>query len=84
MNRFQRSGHSTIVDEIEEQLGNAGPPACIVVAVGGGGLLLGVLKGIERKGWTQTKILAMETYGADCYNKSVLAGELVAIPAITR
>ncbi|CAG0916420.1 unnamed protein product [Notodromas monacha] len=76
-------GHSSIIDEIEAQLGNQGPPSCIVIAVGGGGMLLGALKGLERKGWHDTKILVMETIGADCYNLSVKAGKLVAIPDIT-
>lgn len=39
-----------MIDEIEEQL-NGQKPACIVASVGGGGLLVGILQGMEKAGW---------------------------------
>ena len=47
-------GHATLIDEVKEQLSIRGitkPPTAVVVAVGGGGLLCGTLKGLERNGW---------------------------------
>jgi threonine dehydratase len=43
-----RAGHSTLLDELKVQLPRK--PSTIVLSVGGGGLLLGVLKGLERLG----------------------------------
>ncbi len=62
-------GHSFMIDEINEQL-NEDPstkgliPDAVVVCVGGGGLLKGVLLGLERVGWLNTKVYAAETEGA--------------------
>jgi L-serine/L-threonine ammonia-lyase len=76
-------GHSTLVDEIAEDLGGKSP-AAIVTCVGGGGLLAGCLRGVERAGWLdETLVVAMETIGADSLNASVLAGKLATLPAIT-
>ena len=75
-------GHSTLVDEIKEDLGRK--PAAIVTCVGGGGLLAGCLRGVERNGWRDdVVVVAMETIGADSLNASMRAGELVTLPAIT-
>jgi len=70
-------GHSKMVEEIKEDLPKGTKPGCIVVSVGGGGLLLGVMKGMENCGWTDVPILAMETLGSDCFYQSIMAGKLV-------
>ena len=54
-------GHSTIIEECYEQMEQ---PDMIVTSVGGGGLLMGILKGIEKVGWQNTKIVGVETEGA--------------------
>ncbi|KAJ3160159.1 hypothetical protein HDU86_000995 [Geranomyces michiganensis] len=41
-------GHSTIIDEISQQLPYGVVPDVVVCAVGGGGLLSGVIRGLER------------------------------------
>jgi len=50
-----RDGHATMIQEIKDDL-NGMKPSCFVVSVGGGGLLLGILKGLEATGtlneWT--------------------------------
>ncbi|CAG0892638.1 unnamed protein product [Darwinula stevensoni] len=74
-------GHSSVIDELKDQLGEE--PGLIVTCVGGGGLLLGIIEGLERVGWSRVPILCMETEGADCFNASVKAGHLVSIPDIT-
>ncbi|MCH2043751.1 MAG: pyridoxal-phosphate dependent enzyme [Saprospiraceae bacterium] len=55
------TGHSSMIEEVAEVIAE---PDAIVVSVGGGGLLCGVLEGLERIGWTQSKIIAAETHGA--------------------
>jgi len=73
-------GHATMVDEMAA----AGPkPGAVVLAVGGGGLLCGVLEGLWRNGWSDVPVVAVETEGADCYARSVAEGRPVALPRIT-
>lgn len=74
-------GHSTVVDELVMQLPEK--PSVIVAAVGDGGLLTGVLKGLERAGWKDVPVIAMETIGADCFNLSVKAKKMVVLDKIT-
>lgn len=74
------AGHASMVDEWVEQ----GPrPDLVVLAVGGGGLLCGVLEGMHHHGWTDVPVLAVETQGARSLNAAVEAGALVTLPAIT-
>lgn len=54
------------------------------MSVGGGGLLCGVIQGLEDVGWTDVPIIAMETVGADCFNAAVKAGRVVTLDDITR
>ena len=44
-------GHSSLVEELENQLD--APPAALVSCIGGGGLVLGLLEGLDRVGWHQ-------------------------------
>ncbi len=39
---------------------------------------------MEKVGWQDVPVLAMETVGADCFNKSIEADKVVTIPDITR
>ncbi|WP_366928018.1 pyridoxal-phosphate dependent enzyme [Corallococcus exiguus] len=73
-------GHSTMIDEMAA----AGPkPDAVVLAVGGGGLLCGVLEGLARNGWGDVPVVAAETQGADCYARSVAQGRPVELPGIS-
>ncbi|CAE7213038.1 Sds, partial [Symbiodinium natans] len=74
-------GHSTIVQELQSQL--PAPPDAIVTCVGGGGLLMGILQGVEAAGWSDTRVVACETQGASCLAQSLAKDELVTLPAIT-
>jgi len=38
---------------------------------------------IEFSGWEEVPVLALETVGADCFNKSIAAGKLVVLHEIT-
>lgn len=72
-------GHASLVREV----GEAGvKPDLVVLAVGGGGLLCGVLQGMHREGWKEAPVCAVETEGADSFSRSVQAGRLVTLPGI--
>ncbi|WP_338868338.1 pyridoxal-phosphate dependent enzyme [Myxococcus stipitatus] len=73
-------GHATMVDEMAA----TGPkPDAVVLAVGGGGLLCGVLEGMACNGWSDVPVVAAETEGADCYVRSLKQGRPVELAAIT-
>jgi L-serine/L-threonine ammonia-lyase len=74
-------GASTMIDEIKEQID--GKPDAVVCSVGGGGLFIGVMQGLDRHYGTNVQVLAMETKGADGLNLSLKAGALITLPAIT-
>jgi len=76
-------GHSTLVAEMEKQFGNEGAPDVIVCSVGGGGLFNGVMEGVEKAGWKDTTVLAVETEGAASLGESVKAGTHITLPGIT-
>ncbi|KAK9239090.1 tryptophan synthase beta subunit-like PLP-dependent enzyme [Lipomyces kononenkoae] len=83
-------GNSTMIDEIMEQLTEAGYDKSklktISCSVGGGGLFCGLVAGLKRhypSSGEQPVITAAETYGAESLNASLKAGELVTLPAIT-
>jgi L-serine/L-threonine ammonia-lyase len=74
------SGHSSIIDELAE----AGVrPGGIVASVGGGGLLCGLLEGLERHGWQDTTLITAETEGASCFAAAMEAQKPVRLSAIT-
>ena len=72
-------GHASLVREVRE----AGVrPDLVVLAVGGGGLLCGVLQGMHQAGWRDVPVCAVETEGADSFHRSVEAGRLVTLQGI--
>ncbi len=74
------AGHATMIDEAAAQLQRR--PGAVVVAVGGGGLLCGVLQGLQRVGWGEVPVLAVETTGAASLSAAMAAGALVTLPRI--
>jgi L-serine/L-threonine ammonia-lyase len=73
-------GHATLIDEVVA----AGVSFdCVVLAVGGGGLLAGVIQGLRRNGLAHVPVIAAETEGAASLHESLLAGERITLPAIT-
>ncbi len=70
-------GHASLVDELVQQC--LRPPDAIVLAVGGGGLLLGVLEGLRRVGWADTRVFAVEPEHAASLGPSLLAGHVVEL-----
>jgi L-serine/L-threonine ammonia-lyase len=73
-------GHSTMIDEVAK---SQGKPDLVVVTVGGGGLLCGVLEGMHRSGWSDVRVVAVETVGAESLHAAIAAGEAVSLPEIT-
>lgn len=68
-------------------MGNAAKPAnvdAIMCSVGGGGMFCGIMQGIEELGKrNSTKVIAVETEGADALSKALEKKEHVTLPAIT-
>jgi L-serine/L-threonine ammonia-lyase len=74
------SGHASMIDEVAA----SGPkPGAVLLAVGGGGLLAGVVEGLTRNGWADVPVLAVETQGAASLHAAMQAHERVELPALT-
>lgn len=74
-------GASTMVDELAEM---DEPIHGIVCSVGGGGLLNGLMAGLESRPWDEKpRVMAVETSGADSLNLCVRTGEHATLDAIT-
>ena len=72
------NGNATVSQEIRSQLGE--DPAIIVCSVGGGGLFSGIMRGL---GKASTKVIAVETIGAESLHLALKAGERISLPGIT-
>ncbi|RQM19835.1 hypothetical protein B5M09_003002 [Aphanomyces astaci] len=77
---FIREGHSSVIGELKDQL--PVQPDLVVVAVGGGGYFAGVCQGLNAHGWEATRVLAMETTGANKMERSMQAGKKVTLAKI--
>lgn len=74
-------GHATLIDECVADGVEFDAVAC---CVGGGGLLAGIVQGLQRNGLRHhVPVLAIETEGAASYAAALAAGEPVTLPAIT-
>lgn len=74
------TGHATMIDEVVRE---GKTFDAVVLSVGGGGLLCGVAEGLARNNLLDIPIIAVETRGAESLSRSVAAGSLVELPAIT-
>ena len=69
-------GHASLIDEMVK----AGlKPGAIAVAVGGGGLLCGILQGLHAHGLKNIPVIACEVKGAAKLNASLKQGKLASI-----
>ena len=74
------AGHSTMIDEVAD----AGVrPDAVVLSVGGGGLLCGVLEGLQRHGWIDIPVVAAETEGMASYAQSLASDAVVELPTVS-
>lgn len=72
-------GHAGMIDEVA----SAGlKPDAVVLSVGGGGLLAGVAEGLQRNGWDDVALVAVETEGAASLAAAVAARDHVALPSV--
>lgn len=72
-------GHSTLIDEVLEDCPQVD---AIVTSVGGGGLLSGILTGLNRHNRIDCRIIACETLGAASFAAAMEAGHPVRLPRI--
>ncbi|MBX3709911.1 MAG: pyridoxal-phosphate dependent enzyme [Gammaproteobacteria bacterium] len=72
-------GHSTMIDEVAQQCEK---PDAVITAVGGGGLLCGVLEGLERHRWSDILAFSVETEGAASFATSIKAGKIITLDRI--
>jgi len=73
-------GHASLVEEV---LASGLEPDAVVLSIGGGGLLCGVARGLQRAGLSQVTIVTAETMGAESFFKTVQANELVELERIS-
>lgn len=73
-------GHASLITEV---VAADFIPDAVVLAVGGGGLLCGVVEGLVQAGLGKTSIFAAETTGAASLAAATQAGHLVMLPEIT-
>ncbi len=72
-------GHASMVDEMAR---SGAVPDAIVLSVGGGGLLCGVVEGLQRNNLGAVPVIAVETKGADSFSHAIKAGHPVELPSI--
>lgn len=72
-------GHATLIDECVADGVEFDAVAC---CVGGGGLLIGIVQGLQRNGLHHVPVIAVETEGAASYAAAVAAGAPVTLPAL--
>lgn len=75
------AGHASLVLELSSQL--AVPPALVVLAVGGGGLLCGVLDGMNQVGWGKVPVLTVESKGTASFAASLKAKKLKTLTTLS-
>ena len=78
-------GNATLVEEVFEQMATdeQGRPDALVCSVGGGGLFSGIMQGLSAVGYPGTRVVAVETKGADSLAFSLQQGRLATLPGIT-
>lgn len=73
-------GHATMIDEV---VAAGVRPDAVVLSVGGGGLMCGVMEGLERNSLGDVPVIAVETEGAASFHAAANAGQPVEIETIS-
>ena len=73
-------GHASMIDEVAQ---TGYKPDAVLLSVGGGGLLSGVVEGLQRNNWHDVPVFAIETEGAASFHAAVNAGHTVELDSIT-
>ena len=66
-------GHASLVHELYADRKGV-PPSCIVLSVGGGGLLSGVCTGLKQVGWTSVPVFACQSERCNLLDAALKAG----------
>jgi len=76
-------GNATLIDEATAQARAAGLEFdTVICAVGGGGLMCGVIAGLHRNGLAHVPVIAVETEGAASLHAAIEAGKPVMLRVI--
>jgi len=70
-------GYGTMIDEIRQQC--PVKPDGILLSVGGGGMMSGILQGLDRNGWSDVPVIGCGTHGANAFAETVKAGRHVKL-----
>jgi len=73
-------GHASLIDEVAA---TEVKPDAVILSVGGGGLMSGIVEGLQRNGWHDVPVIAVETEGAASFHAALQAGSTVELAAIT-
>ncbi|OWW00909.1 serine dehydratase [Rhizobium sp. R72] len=73
-------GHGTLIDEV---VAKGADFDCVITSVGGGGLLAGIVAGLQRNGLSDVPVITVETEGAASLHASLAAGKRITLPGIT-
>ncbi|MCI0691700.1 threonine/serine dehydratase [candidate division KSB1 bacterium] len=73
------AGQGTIGLELLEEISNSGGPLCVVIPVGGGGLLTGIAIAIKTKS-PQSKIIGVQSEASPAMARALAAGKVVETP----
>ncbi|EST07655.1 Tryptophan synthase beta subunit-like PLP-dependent enzymes superfamily [Kalmanozyma brasiliensis GHG001] len=65
------NGHSSVVDEIYDQMPEGERVDVLVSSVGGGGLLRGIIQGVTRQGGKKPVLVGVQNFGVDSFNRSL-------------
>lgn len=76
------AGQGTVGMEILKQMTDSDHLDGIFAAIGGGGLIAGILEYVKRIGSPQTKVVGAETFDGDAMARSIDKGERVTLPEV--
>ncbi|KAJ2710302.1 catabolic L-serine/threonine dehydratase [Coemansia sp. D1744] len=68
------AGNATVAAEINVQLQQQ-KPAAVVTTVGSGGLLAGLISGLQQCGWQRVPVIAVETHNTNSFQQALLADD---------
>ncbi|MFZ6849231.1 pyridoxal-phosphate dependent enzyme [Undibacterium sp. RuRC25W] len=72
-------GNGSLIDEVAGQI----EFDVVVCSVGGGGLMSGVVQGLQRNGLAHIPVIAVETEGAASLHAAIQANQCVTLPTIS-
>lgn len=74
-------GNATVIEESVKQM-NGKKPGAVIVAVGGGGLIIGIIEKLREYGWDDVPVFGVETTGCASMHATLTANEWVSLEKI--